>query len=162
MIFNGLQGQKGEKMKKREFSDEEKREEAFLRAANALFSHWKISNEEEKKSCECETHTRLFDLLISDKYIIKGESIKGNEYREHIVPNSLIITHSYEMFNNGYLVRDVAKMIEKNLVIIRISKEEQKKLDVELKLKTKMPDGWEFGDNPFKRLDIAGIKYKLK
>ena len=34
----------------------------------------------------CGGHTRLFDALIYDGYIIKGESIKGKDIGEHIVP----------------------------------------------------------------------------
>ena len=41
------------------------------------------------------------------------------------------------------------------------TKEEQNKIDVELKLKTSMPKDWKFGDNPYKRLELANIQIKF-
>ncbi len=104
----------------RVFTEEEKKKEAFFRIANALYSHWNISTYEEKQKLMCGGHTRLFDALIYDGYIIKGESIKGKGHREHIVPCILIRNKSYEMFNKGFLIEDVANMIEKNLIIMII------------------------------------------
>ena len=128
-----------------------RKERSLLRIANALYSHWRISTYEEKQKLMCGGHTRLFDALIYDGYIIKGESIKGKGHREHIVPCILIRNKSYEMFNKGFLIEDVANMIEKNLIIIYITKDERKELDKIYK--TTMPNGWEFGNNPYLRLE---------
>ena len=63
------------------------------------------------------------------------------------------------MFNKGYLVEDVAEMIDKNLKIVHITKEEQKRLDVEKNWKTIMPEGWTFEqDQPYARLLQAKIE----
>ena len=148
-------------MEYRQFTEEEKINESFLRTAQVLHSHWKVSNPEEKELLQCGGHSRLFEILIPDKYIVKGESLSGKGHREHIVPCALIRNQSYKMFNNGYLIDDVAKMLHNNLIIVYITTEEQKKLDVELGLKTVMPSGWKFGDTPFKRLEQANIKYRL-
>ena len=64
-------------MNKRNFTEEEKINEAFLRTAYVLHSHWRVSNEKEKKLLHCGGHSRLFETLIYDGYITKGESIKG-------------------------------------------------------------------------------------
>ena len=141
------------------FTEEEKKKESFLRIANVLYSHWRISTHEEKQKLMCGGHSRLFDALIYEGYIIKGESVKGQGHREHIVPCVLIRDKSYEMFNNGFLIEDVASMIEKNLIIIHITKEERKELDKIYK--TCMPDGWKFGDNPYLRLEKMGIQIKM-
>lgn len=141
------------------FTKEEKKKEAFLRISNALYSHWRISSYEEKQNLECGGDSRLFHTLIFDGYITKGESIKGTGHREHIVPCIFIRNKCYEMFNNGFLIEDVASLIEKNLIIIHITKEEQKELDKTYK--TTMPNGWEFGDNPYLRLEKMGIKIKM-
>ena len=147
---------------KKEFTEKDKKNEAFLRMANVLYSHWRVSNPVEKETLQCGGHTRLFDILIPDAYITVGESISGKGHREHIVPCALIRSESYRMFNDGYLLEDVAQMINNNLKIVHITKQEQNKLDVDLSLKTTMPEGWEFGQNqPFSRLDTAGINYKL-
>jgi len=147
---------------RREFTEADKKREAFSRIANVLYSHWRVSNPGEKVSLQCGGHTRLFDVLIPDAYITVGESVNGKGHREHVVPCALIRSESYGMFNDGYLIEDIAKMIEQNLKIVHITKEERHKLDVELALKITMPEGWSFEQNrPFARLDTAKIGYKL-
>jgi hypothetical protein len=136
-------------------------DEAFLRTAYVLHSHWKVSNETEKLSLQCGGHSRLFEVLIPDNYIIKGESLKGKGRREHVVPCALIRCHAYSMFNNGDSIEKVADMIRNNLIIIHITKEEQVKLDVQLRLKTTMPKTWEFGQDPYIRLTMANIEFKF-
>ena len=68
------------------FTEEDKRQEAFLRISNVLYSHWRISNQQEKESEQCGGHSRLFEVLIPDEYITVGESINGRGHREHVVP----------------------------------------------------------------------------
>jgi len=143
------------------FTKKEKIQEAFRRTAYVLYSHWRISNKEEKEKLECGGHSRLFEVLIADSYVIKGKSLNGGTYREHIVPCVMIRDRAYLMFNNGYTIEDVADMIEKNLIIILLTKQEREKIDNELKLKTKMPDGWQFGDDPYARLKMANIEVEL-
>lgn len=145
----------------RNFTENEKREEAFFRVAQVLYSHWRVTDYEDKLKLKCGGHTRLFEILIPDSYITCGESIKGIGHREHIVPCTMIRLEAYKMFNEGYLLEDVSRMIKDNLIIIHITKDEQRYLDNELNLKTTMPDGWSFGDNPYERLEKANIKVKL-
>jgi hypothetical protein len=83
------------KLKKRIFTKQEKMNEAFLRIANVLYSYWKISNPEEKENLECGEDLRLFEILIPENYILKGESIKGKECKEYIVPLNLIKKQAY-------------------------------------------------------------------
>lgn len=135
--------------------------EAFLRTAYVLHSHWKVSNNTEKQSLQCGGHSRLFEVLIPDSYIIKGESENGKGRREHVVPCVVIRDRAYSMFNDGHSIKEVADMIKYNLIIIHITKEEQIMLDVKLKLKTTMPKTWEFGQNPYIRLNMADIEFKL-
>lgn len=66
------------------------------------------------------------------------------------------------MFNDGCLIEDVTTMIEQNLKIVHITKEERQRLDVELALKITTPEGWGFEqNNPFARLEMADIEYRL-
>lgn len=136
-------------------------DEAFLRTAYVLHSHWKVSNDTEKKSLQCGGHSRLFEVLIPDTYIIKGESINGKGRREHVVPCAVIRDRAYSMFNADSSIEDVADMIRNNLIIIHITKEEQVKLDVELGYKQTMPDNWEFEQDPYIRLVMANIEFRL-
>lgn len=104
------------------------------------------------------------NLLSSDsmdRTIIAGYSTKGSadSYREHLVPCIMIHNKAIAMLHDeGKSIADVAKMIEENLIIVRISNEEQELLDSTLKLRTTMPEGWEFGDSPYARLNKANIQ----
>ena len=98
-----------------------------------------------------------------DNDITVGKSTartEENSYREHIVPCDYIIEEAIRMYEEGSSIEEVAVMINQNLFIVLISKEEAVKLDYELGLKTTMPEGWKFGDSVFARLDAADIQYK--
>jgi hypothetical protein len=57
-------------------------------------------------------------------------------------------------------VEDVAKFLQKFLQIVRITSDEQYRLDVELKLKREMPAGWTFQNGSvYARLEEADIKW---
>jgi hypothetical protein len=64
------------------------------------------------------------------------------------------------MFNNGYLISDVADMIKMNLGIIYISKKDKIQIS-NLGYKNNMPENWEFGYNPYERFEIAEIEIKF-
>lgn len=140
------------------FTEEEKKKEAFLRVANVIYSCWRVGNPDEREKLTCGVDTRLLDILAYDSYTVVGESKKGRGHREHVVPRVMIVDESLRMFNQNYLVEDVAKMIEDNLKIVHITKEEQKYMDNELGYKKTMPKGWKFGDDIFARLKEAKIE----
>lgn len=98
-----------------------------------------------------------------DHLITVGESVnrsKDNTYREHIVPCILIYNQAVTMSMEKRPVTEVAQMIKKNLAIVLITTEEAAKLDYELDMQTSMPEGWQFGDDVFARLKVAGIELK--
>lgn len=98
-----------------------------------------------------------------DHLITIGESInrtKDNTYREHIVPCIMIYNRAVTMTMENYPTTEVAQMIKSNLAIVLITNEEADKLDNELDLQTTMPEGWEFGNDIFARLNAAGIRLK--
>ena len=131
------------------FTIREKRLRAIKRIAEVLFDHW----EEER-----DGHTRTFEILVPDEFVIDGQSVKGGNYREHVVPCATIRAGCKEMYANGASIADVTKMIDKYLRIVLITPEEAKHLDQALGLKTVMPSGWVFGDgDPLERLKVAGI-----
>jgi len=49
-------------LQSREFKEEDKINESFLRTAQVLYSHWKVSNLKEKESLQCGGHSRLFEV----------------------------------------------------------------------------------------------------
>ena len=92
-----------------------------------------------------------------DQFITIGQSVAGADYREHVVPCDYLTNSAIEMLESGATDTEVALMIKQNLVIVLIAKSEAKVLDVDLGLKTDMPDGWSLGDDPLERLYAAGI-----
>ena len=100
----------------------------------------------------------VFDSV--DDVIALNQKTDVNNYREHIVPCVMIIEEAFRMFDeDDASVAEVAVMIQQNLFIVHIPAEKARVLDVDLKLKTTMPEGWKFGDNVFARLDAANIDY---
>jgi len=96
---------------------------------------------------------------------------KNNDgiWREHPVPCDLIIKKAVDMIKarrtgkliDEEIIGEVAKMIQRNLMIVWITKDEADKLDNELGLKTTMPQGdsWDpFKDDPLSRLKVGGIR----
>lgn len=107
-------------------------------------------------------HSRVFEVLIPDELVIVGQSQKGKEYREHVVPCALIRDECMKMYEQGYTIDQVAEAIERHVVIVKITFEERKYLDKSLGLKTTMPLGWKFNkDDIFARLHVASIKFTL-
>jgi len=99
----------------------------------------------------------MFDKV--DNLISVNKPLSENSYREHVVPCTMILDNAIKMFEDNKTEEDVAQMIEDNLKIVHITKDQAKHLDIDLGLRTSMPDGWAFGDNIFARLDVAEINY---
>jgi hypothetical protein len=137
----------------REFTKEEMAERVFKRAALVMFESW-----EEKWR-----HSRLLDEPLVPNYVsLVGHSRNGSEHREHVVPLALIRDHCEKMFSEGAEVSAVADFLERHVKIVMISREEQERLDVDLGLKLKMPEGWSFEDenaDVFARLRCAEIEW---
>lgn len=106
------------------------------------------------------------DLLSSDsidRMIVRGQSesyTSEKGYREHAVPCILIHNEIIRLVLENQPVSKITQMIISNLAIVLINEDEAFKLDVELGLRTAMPDGWKFGDDIYARLNAAGIKLK--
>ena len=140
------------------FSREVDEENKFEKIAGRYF--YAIQNQDQE----------LLDLargLLSgdsiDRLISRGESVDCGSvdyWREHIVPCIMIHNKAIEMVLGGSTKTEVSQMVASNLAIVRITKAEAHKLDVELGLRTTMPAGWNWGDSIFARLDSAGIKLK--
>ena len=79
------------------------------------------------------------------------------QWREHVVPCTLIKEEAIRMAQTGASIPQIAQMLKENLAIIIITAEEAKALDAVYQ--TTMPAGWNFGDNIFARLDAMNIEY---
>jgi len=97
-----------------------------------------------------------------DHLLIVGKSLNyrqtTDQRREHIVPCILIHNKAIEMTKCNASITVVAQMIKHHLAIVLITQQEADYVDIELGLKTSMPEGWDFGQNVFARLDAAKIK----
>lgn len=106
------------------------------------------------------------DLLEGDSInhlITIGESVNrtaDNTYREHIVPCVMLHNHVIDLTLDNTPYTEVAQVIKQNLAIVLVTPQEASVMDSDLGLKTTMPEGWQFGDSIFARLDAAGIKRK--
>ena len=79
------------------------------------------------------------------------------QWREHIVPCTMIIERAVELFEDGATIPTVAQMVKENLAIVVLTAEEAKQIDAVYQ--TTMPEGWNWGDSVFARLDAFNIKY---
>lgn len=113
------------------------------------------------------------DLLDTARNLLSGDSIdhiitrgesqartSEDTYREHVVPCVMIHNQAIAMTQAGESLTKVAHMIATNLAIVLISNAEQQLVDVTNKWRTTMPEGWQFGHDPFARLSQSGIDLK--
>ncbi|WP_041509302.1 hypothetical protein [Shewanella sp. cp20] len=134
----------------KEFTKEEMKQRAIKRVAQVIYGQW-----EEGRG----VHSRIFEVLVPDDFVLDGVSKKGNDYREHIVPCVLIRNHANKMFDQGFTIEDVESMINDHLRIVKISTAEAKYIDNTLGLKERMPEGWEFGyGDPLARLHAGNVE----
>jgi len=99
-------------------------------------------------------------LLSADKYdrdISLNDKTEDNDYREHIVPCIMIHNQAVKMVQEGCNLSEVSAMIAQNLLIVHIPTSEAARLDEVYQ--TTMPEGWEFGDDVFARLNTMDIQY---
>lgn len=110
-------------------------------------------------------HTRLFSHVLHPErnFVYAGKSedslSESRPHPEHVVPCAVLITECKRLIKaDAHSDRDIAAMLKKHWKVADISKREQRLLDIELRLKSRMPDDWTFetGDT-YARLTCAGI-----
>ena len=110
-------------------------------------------------------HSRIVELFIPDDVVPKGKGFEGLQHREHVVPCLYLLEKCKERFSGGASVEDVADFLVRHVVIVKISKAQQKRLDASKKNggighKNTMPDGWQPDqDCIFQRLHKAEINF---
>lgn len=111
-------------------------------------------------------HSRLLERLLhpEDVLIYKGTSKaalehSASKYKEHIVPMVYLQDALWALVEQGEKSdAQLAQLLKNHLGVAYITKEEARKLDHKLSLKTKMPKNWLLGENdPIDRLKEAGI-----
>ena len=76
---------------------------------------------------------------------------------EHIIPLKMVFDRWLELIDAGYSLEQQRSFLERHLIVVWITIAEQQRLDRELGLRTKMPEGWSWGDDTHTRLRVAGI-----
>ena len=114
---------------------------------------------------ELGAHSRMVELFVSEDLVPRGKGKNGPGHREHVVPCAFLRDACLRKFSEGASIDDVAVWIRPYIVIVDITKIQQKHLDDSLKnggcgLKTTMPVGWSFNKGCiFERLHVAGIEF---
>lgn len=91
-------------------------------------------------------HSRCLEYFVPDALLPQGRGLEGNPtHREHVVPCVLLCEEATQMLKHAIAVDEVAKWIEPYLRIVCIDPQFAAKMDVALRLKTTMPQGWAFG-----------------
>lgn len=110
-------------------------------------------------------HSRVVELFVPETFVPQGEGCDGPEHREHVVPCVYLRDECLRRYKNGAIVEAIADFLQRHVVVIKISKEQQKHLDGSMRnghlgLKNKMPEGWEPDrDCIFQRLHEAKISF---
>jgi len=96
-------------------------------------------------------NTRLFSHMLHPeaRFVHLGQSDKvGPEtptHPEHVVPCAVLNTESQRLILENKLSDDeIASLLQKHWKVATITKKEAEYLDGELKLKSVMPEGWDF------------------
>ena len=109
-------------------------------------------------------HSRAVDWHVHQNISPQGRAknleLKPKPHPEHVVPCALVRKKAMELLSHGIPEDAVAEWIEPYLRIVTINKIDAKKLDGPHKLKTVMPENWQFGgDCIYARLHVLGIEF---
>lgn len=137
-------------------------EEVHLRACQALVS---LFRDQVESNIEC-VHSRIFNYVLhpEQRYVhcAHSEAVKEGvkTHPEHVVPCALMIRECFSFIKEGkYSDDEIAGFLQQHWKIVTITKEEAKRLDSELRLKSTMPEGWHLdSEDTFARFKKANIK----
>lgn len=106
-------------------------------------------------------HSRCFDYFVPMRLIPQGDGLEGDPtYCEHVVPCVLLCAEATRMLRGGIDIEEVAAWLAPYLRIVWIDPRLADRMDHELKLKTKMPKEWSFGQGcTYARLHAADILF---
>lgn len=104
-------------------------------------------------------HRYMLSADIYNNAMTKYFSDVNATYREHAIPVILVHNEFSNLVKDGVDDSTLTKFLLDSMVIVLITTAQQKKLDHELSLRTAMPEGWKWGDDPLARLHAAGIEF---
>ena len=138
----------------------------IFKTCKLLVDYFKLAIEYNESSF----HTRIFVHVLhpQEKFLFSGESINIKDttitYLEHVVPCVVLGDEVIRLIKENKLSNDeIATLLQKHWKVARITKEEQKYLDLKknLNLKSSMPKGWNFEEgDTFARFKLGKIILK--
>ncbi|MCE2571815.1 hypothetical protein [Motilimonas eburnea] len=96
---------------------------------------------------------KTYKQNVKNGAINKRDRYKGL-IREHLVPRTVIFNELLKI--KRITPKKVDDLLSELLIIVVVTKDEDRKLD-QTGLRSKMPEGWCYGDDPFQRHKAAGI-----
>jgi len=103
-----------------------------------LYSLWEEQKDNTPRTVS--VHSRIFETLIYNEYVVLNKKAPNRKYPEHVVPCAYIRNLAFEMYWDYKSVDDVTTMIDRLYHIAYITSEESKKIDENFK--STMPDDW--------------------
>ena len=120
-----------------------------------LYSFWE--EQKDNTSRTVAVHSRIFEALIFNEYIILNKKTPNRKYPEHVVPCAYIRNLAFKMYWDEKTVDDVTIMIDRLYHIAYITSDEAVQIDKNHK--STMPDNWNpDSDSILRRLNDEGIK----
>jgi hypothetical protein len=112
-----------------------------------------------RKSLGFDAVDRLITVGHSDLAL---DSKRTEHWREHVVPAVMIRNKACDMAREHASPQEISDFLKAHLAIVIITKDEARLLDQQLtsngkSMRTSMPEGWKWGQDPFARLKAAGI-----
>ena len=115
---------------------------------------WAPSTYQYSKSASVFKHEKSSYQQRSDK-----SQADTKLHAEHIIPNSLIFKRLLEMVESKTADAEIMKFLDTSCQIVVITKKEMQLLDgAGAGLKSSMPEDWNWGDDPYARLNHVGIE----
>jgi hypothetical protein len=136
-------------------------EEIVFRACKALVGLFRDQIESGRRC----VHSRIFNYVLhpEEEYVQCGRSraLKAGDkpHPEHVVPCKVLQDECFRLIEHGTLTdSEIATLLQRHWKIAKITKEEARRLDSEMKLKSSMPGNWRFEDgDTFARFEVANI-----
>ncbi|OSI15493.1 hypothetical protein [Neisseria dumasiana] len=142
--------------------------EVVFKTCLLLVRHFKnlIEYQQNTNQIRVGYNSRIFQHMLhrENHFVTLGNSEKLSDgvpaHPEHVVPCAYMIDELDRLIKEGrHSDEELARALQKNWKIAYITKDEARYLDFGLKLKSRMPQGWDFmTGRPEERLEAAGIK----
>ena len=135
----------------------------FLRGIIDYAENGRHANLDVRWAPSTYEYSMLASVLKYEKSAYQHRSDKTQSelklHAEHIIPNSLIFKRLLAMVDEGCSDNEITHFLDSSCKIVVITKEETKLLDgAGAGLKSSMPDGWTWADDPYARLNHVGIE----